>query len=106
MRPEATIAERINAERVVLAGWSRAILLQLAHPLVAQGVADHSSFSRQQGRASTNVERRTPNAEGETSPNAERAAVKITAAGAGTLFSAAARLHHTVQAMRHLTFGD
>ena len=39
-----TIAERINAERVVLAGWSRAILLQLAHPLVAQGVADHSSF--------------------------------------------------------------
>ena len=44
-----TIAERINAERVVLAGWSRAILLQLAHPLVAQGVADHSSFSRRQG---------------------------------------------------------
>jgi uncharacterized protein (DUF2236 family) len=39
-----TIAERINAERVVLAGWSRAILLQLAHPLVAQGVADHSTF--------------------------------------------------------------
>jgi uncharacterized protein (DUF2236 family) len=25
-------------------GWSRAILLQLAHPLVAAGVADHSSF--------------------------------------------------------------
>ena len=30
----------------------------------------------------------------------------MTAAGGGTLFSAAARLHHTVQAMRHLTFGD
>jgi len=58
-----TIAERINAERVVLAGWSRAILLQLAHPLVAQGVADHSSFSRRQGGASTNAERRTLNAE-------------------------------------------
>jgi uncharacterized protein (DUF2236 family) len=28
----------------MLLGWSRAILLQLAHPLVAAGVADHSSF--------------------------------------------------------------
>jgi uncharacterized protein (DUF2236 family) len=28
----------------VLFGWSRAILLQLAHPLVAAGVADYSSF--------------------------------------------------------------
>lgn len=63
-----TVAERINAERMVLAGWSRAILLQLAHPLVAQGVADHSSFR------------------------------------AG-LFTAAVRLHHTVAAMRRLTFG-
>lgn len=27
-------------------GWSRAILLQLAHPLVAAGVAEHSSFRR------------------------------------------------------------
>lgn len=39
-----SIARRINAERVVLFGWSRAILLQLAHPLIAAGVADHSSF--------------------------------------------------------------
>jgi uncharacterized protein (DUF2236 family) len=31
---------------VVLAGWGRAILLQLAHPLVAQGVADHSGFAK------------------------------------------------------------
>ncbi len=30
----------------MLAGWGRAILLQLAHPLVAQGVADHSGFAR------------------------------------------------------------
>jgi uncharacterized protein (DUF2236 family) len=29
----------------MLAGWGRAILLQLAHPLVAQGVADHSGFA-------------------------------------------------------------
>jgi len=30
----------------MLAGWGRAILLQIAHPLVAQGVADHSGFAR------------------------------------------------------------
>jgi len=41
---ERTIAERINAERLGLLGWSRAILLQLAHPLVAAGVAEHSPF--------------------------------------------------------------
>ena len=28
----------------MLLGWSRAILLQLAHPLVAAGIADHSGF--------------------------------------------------------------
>lgn len=39
-----SVARRINAERVVLFGWSRAILLQLSHPLVAAGVAEHSSF--------------------------------------------------------------
>ncbi len=40
-----TIAERINGERLVVLGWGRAILLQLAHPLVAAGVADHSTFA-------------------------------------------------------------
>jgi uncharacterized protein (DUF2236 family) len=29
---------------MVLLGWGRAILLQLAHPLIAAGVYDHSSF--------------------------------------------------------------
>jgi uncharacterized protein (DUF2236 family) len=38
------ISTEINAERIVLLGWARAILLQLAHPLVAAGVAEHSSF--------------------------------------------------------------
>lgn len=38
------VSSRINAERIVLLAWSRAILLQLAHPLVAAGVAEHSSF--------------------------------------------------------------
>lgn len=37
-------ARRINGERVVVLGWGRAILLQLAHPLVAAGVDDHSTF--------------------------------------------------------------
>jgi uncharacterized protein (DUF2236 family) len=53
---------------VSLLAWSRAILLQLAHPLVAAGIDDHSTFR------------------------------------AGRL-TAAARLHHTVGAMRSLTFG-
>lgn len=39
-----SLAARVNAERVALLGWSRAILLQIAHPLVAAGVAEHSSF--------------------------------------------------------------
>ena len=39
-----SISWRVNAERMVLLGWGRAILLQLAHPLVAAGVFDHSGF--------------------------------------------------------------
>jgi len=38
------IAPRINAERLMLLAWPRAILLQIAHPLIAAGVAEHSSF--------------------------------------------------------------
>ena len=39
-----TIARRVNREAVVVLGWGRAILLQLAHPLVAAGVGAHSDF--------------------------------------------------------------
>ena len=39
------VSRRINRERVVVLGWGRAILLQLAHPMVAAGVAEHSGFS-------------------------------------------------------------
>jgi uncharacterized protein (DUF2236 family) len=39
-----SITWRVNAERIVLLGWARAILLQLAHPLVAAGVFEHSGF--------------------------------------------------------------
>jgi len=64
-----SVVRRLNGERLVLLAWSRAILLQLAHPLVAAGVADHSTF------------REGP-------------------------VTAARRLHHTVQSMLALTFGD
>jgi uncharacterized protein (DUF2236 family) len=40
--PSATVA--INGARLSVLGWGRAILLQLAHPLIAAGVAGHSSF--------------------------------------------------------------
>ncbi|MBI2185679.1 MAG: DUF2236 domain-containing protein [Acidobacteria bacterium] len=40
------ISKRVNAERLAVLGWSRAILLQVAHPLVAAGVAEHSTFRR------------------------------------------------------------
>jgi uncharacterized protein (DUF2236 family) len=49
-RPEASplagadITRRVNAERLALLGWGRAILLQLAHPLIAAGVYEHSAF--------------------------------------------------------------
>jgi uncharacterized protein (DUF2236 family) len=39
-----TVSWKINREVIVISGWGRAILLQLAHPLIAAGVADHSSF--------------------------------------------------------------
>ncbi|HET6629461.1 MAG TPA: oxygenase MpaB family protein, partial [Woeseiaceae bacterium] len=42
-----TVSHRVNAERLVLLGWSRAILLQFAHPLIAAGIADHSGFRDQ-----------------------------------------------------------
>ena len=43
---------------MVLLGWTRAILLQAAHPLIAAGIADHSQF-RSSGRAAVNRLRAT-----------------------------------------------
>jgi uncharacterized protein (DUF2236 family) len=51
----ASVGWRINAERVVLLGWGRAILLQLAHPLVAAGVFDHSGFRATPWAAATRL---------------------------------------------------
>jgi uncharacterized protein (DUF2236 family) len=39
-----SMAWKINSEIVLLLGWSPAVLLQVAHPLVAAGVAEHSLF--------------------------------------------------------------
>ncbi|HEY4909853.1 MAG TPA: oxygenase MpaB family protein, partial [Methylomirabilota bacterium] len=44
-REAARTTWKLHREVVLLAGWGRAILLQLAHPMVAQGVADHSGFA-------------------------------------------------------------
>lgn len=43
--PEDTAIRRVVSEACVLAGAGRAILLQVAHPEVAQGVAEHSRFA-------------------------------------------------------------
>jgi uncharacterized protein (DUF2236 family) len=40
----ADVAWRVNAERLMLFAWARAILMQFAHPLIASGVAEHSTF--------------------------------------------------------------
>src|SRR3954470_4356269 len=39
-------ARRVHANAALLAGGGRALLMQLAHPQVAQGVAEHSNFAR------------------------------------------------------------
>jgi len=43
----ASLAWRVNAESVLLLGGGRALLMQVAHPLVAAGVAGHSDFTEQ-----------------------------------------------------------
>jgi len=42
-----TLTWRINREAVLLLGGGRALLLQIAHPLVAAGVAAHSRYERE-----------------------------------------------------------
>jgi uncharacterized protein (DUF2236 family) len=39
-----SVSWRINREAIVVAGWGRAILLQLAHPSIAAGLDAHSTF--------------------------------------------------------------
>src|SRR5260370_7333153 len=42
--PDDSIIRRVNRENVLLLGGGRALLMQLAHPLVAAGVDEHSGF--------------------------------------------------------------
>src|SRR6476469_5070217 len=44
--PMTSIGRKINREGAVLLGWGRAILMQMAHPLVATGVATFSDFDQ------------------------------------------------------------
>lgn len=39
-----SISWKINRQVILVAGWGRAVLLQLAHPAIAAGVHDHSAF--------------------------------------------------------------
>jgi uncharacterized protein (DUF2236 family) len=42
--PRDSLIRRVNIEPAIMFGAGRALLLQLAHPAVAQGVQDHSDF--------------------------------------------------------------
>jgi uncharacterized protein (DUF2236 family) len=42
--PDDAVIRRVGGESIVLLGGGRALLMQLAHPKVAAGVADHSGF--------------------------------------------------------------
>ena len=44
--PRHAVIRRVSAEPAVAMGAGRALLLQLAHPAVAQGVQDHSEFKK------------------------------------------------------------
>jgi uncharacterized protein (DUF2236 family) len=44
--PPGSVIRRVNSEPAIMFGAGRALLLQLAHPAVAQGVQDHSEFKR------------------------------------------------------------
>src|SRR6476661_2280383 len=42
--PEDAVIRRVGREGALVMGGGRALLMQLAHPSVAQGVAEHSDF--------------------------------------------------------------
>ena len=50
LRSDESVGRKLNREVVLLLGWAPAVLQQLAHPLVAAGVADHSAFLARPGR--------------------------------------------------------
>jgi uncharacterized protein (DUF2236 family) len=52
-----TVAWKLQREIVLLLAWGPAILLQLAHPLVARGIADHSAFRTERWGRSRRIHR-------------------------------------------------
>ena len=46
LRDDGSMLKRVHSEGVLLLGGGRALLLQIAHPAVAAGVAEHSSYRR------------------------------------------------------------
>jgi uncharacterized protein (DUF2236 family) len=40
-----SITWQVNGELAIVAGWGYAVLMQVAHPMIAEGVARHSTFS-------------------------------------------------------------
>lgn len=44
--PKGSVIRTVNNEPAIMFGAGRALLLQLAHPAVAQGVQDHSEFRK------------------------------------------------------------
>ena len=61
--PTDSVARRVDRELFLLAGGAAALLLQVAHPLVAAGVDQHSDF-RRSPRASTSDSPRSTAAPG------------------------------------------
>src|SRR3954469_22876183 len=43
---DEAVIRRVSSEAILLLGGGRALLMQLAHPQVAAGVADHSGFDQ------------------------------------------------------------
>ena len=71
---------RINSEAVLLGAGPAALLLQVAHPLVAEGVAQHSSFEEDPFRRLHGTIRTTMDLVFGDGPTAERAVRRLNGA--------------------------
>jgi uncharacterized protein (DUF2236 family) len=86
-----TVSWRVNREPVVFMGGGRALLLQVAHPLVAAGVAQHSDYQRHPWRRLTRTLDTT---------------IKIVFGDAETSARAAARLTRRHESVRGIAEAD
>ncbi|MDL2334666.1 MAG: oxygenase MpaB family protein [Chloroflexota bacterium] len=74
---------RINREAVLLGAGPAALLLQVAHPLIAEGVAHHSTFESDPWRRLHGTIRTTMNLVFGNAVNAERAVKRLNSVHAG-----------------------